>query len=490
MVSKQEVDMTDSTKKLGVIALASVVVSSMVGGGIYSLPQNMAAGASVGAVLIAWVVTGIGMFFLANTFRVLADIRPDLKAGIYMYGREGFGAFVGFLIAWGYWLCQIFGNVGYAIITMDALNYFFPPYFAGGNTIYAIIGGSILIWLFNFIVLRGTQQAAILNVIGTVGKLIPLLIFIIAMIFVFHIDKFDFDFFGKLALPGEHPLGGLGDQVKSTMLVTLWAFIGIEGAVMLSDKANSQSDVGKATIMGFLGCLIVYILLSVLPFGFMTQAELAAVPTPSTAGVLERAVGRWGSWLMNIGLIIAVLASWLAWTLITAEMPFAAAKNGTFPRQFTKENAKGAPSVSLWVTSTIMQLALLLVYFANNAWTMMLSITGVMVLPAYFISTLFLWKTCEDGQYPQKAATGRAAALACGLLGSLYGLWLIYAAGLHYLLMASVLVALGIPVYIWSRRQNPDQKPLFLTYEKVILGLLVIVALSALYLFIRGVVKL
>lgn len=163
--------MANNTKKLGVIALASVVVSSMVGGGIYSLPQNMAAQASVGAVIIAWVVTGIGMFFLANSFRILSDIRPDLKAGIYMYGREGFGSFVGFLIAWGYWLCQIFGNVGYAVITMDALNYFFPPYFAGGNTIYAIIGGSILIWLFNFVVLRGTQQAAVINTIGTIGKL-------------------------------------------------------------------------------------------------------------------------------------------------------------------------------------------------------------------------------------------------------------------------------------------------------------------------------
>ncbi|MFQ8737539.1 MAG: amino acid permease [Bilophila wadsworthia] len=92
--------MANNTKKLGVIALASVVVSSMVGGGIYSLPQNMAAQASVGAVIIAWVVTGIGMFFLANSFRILSDIRPDLKAGIYMYGREGFGSFVGFLIAW------------------------------------------------------------------------------------------------------------------------------------------------------------------------------------------------------------------------------------------------------------------------------------------------------------------------------------------------------------------------------------------------------
>lgn len=478
-----------TTKKLGVVALASVVVSSMVGGGIYSLPQNMAAAASVGAVLIAWVITGLGMFFLANSFRILSDVRPDLKAGIYMYGREGFGPFVGFLIAWGYWLCQIFGNVGYAVITMDALNYFFPPYFAGGNTIPSIIGGSILIWMFNFVVLRGTHQAAIINTIGTIGKLIPLFVFIIVMIFMFHLDQFDFDFLGKMTVGG-HSLGGLGPQVKSTMLVTLWAFIGIEGAVVLSGKAKSPDDVGKATVMGFLGCLVIYVLLSVLPYGFMTQAELAAVPTPSTAGVLERAVGPWGSWLMNVGLIIAVLASWLAWTLITAEMPYAASRNGTFPRQFSKENAAGAPSVSLWVTSLIMQLALFMVYFSNNAWTMMLSITAVMVLPAYLISTLYLWKICGDGEYPQKASTGRAAALTCGALGTVYGLWLIYAAGLHYMLMAMVIIALGIPVYIWSRKQHPDQNPLFKGYEKVILALLILAALIAIYLFARGIIKL
>lgn len=118
---------------LGVLALASIVISSMIGGGIYSLPQNMAAGASAGAVLLAWVITGFGVFFIANTFRILSTVKPDLTAGIYMYSREGFGPYVGFTIGWSYWLCQICGNVGYAVITMDALNYFFPPYFAGGN---------------------------------------------------------------------------------------------------------------------------------------------------------------------------------------------------------------------------------------------------------------------------------------------------------------------------------------------------------------------
>ena len=62
---------TKASAGLGVWALAAIVVSSMIGGGIYSLPQNMAAGASAGAVLLAWVITGFGVYFIANTFRVL-----------------------------------------------------------------------------------------------------------------------------------------------------------------------------------------------------------------------------------------------------------------------------------------------------------------------------------------------------------------------------------------------------------------------------------
>lgn len=474
-----------AAKRLGAMGLAAIVVSSMVGGGIYSLPKNMAAGAGAGAVILAWIVTGIGIYFIANTFKTLAVARPDLTAGIYMYSKAGFGNYAGFTIAWGYWLCQIFGNVGYAVITMDALNYFFPGWFTGGNNIESIVGGSLLIWMFNFIVLRGIRQASVLNIIGTIGKLVPVFLFIIIMAVVFQWDKFTFDFWGHLTGDGERNLGFMGDQIKSTMLVTLWAFIGIEGAVVLSDKAKSQSDVGKATILGFFGCLLIFVLLSVLPFGFMTQAELAAVPNPSTAGILEKVVGEWGSWLMNIGLIIAVLASWLAWTMITAEMPYAAAKDGTFPKFFTAENSHGSPSASLWVTSILMQLAMLLVYFSNNAWNTMLSITGVMVLPPYLASTAYLWKIClkRDSNVVNLGGSVKLALLS-GVLGSIYAVWLIYAAGLDYLLMSVIFLAAGIPVYIWASRQQ--KRRAFTKREALGAVALVIVAVAAICLMISG----
>lgn len=476
------------TSGLGVLALASIVISSMIGGGIYSLPQNMAAGASAGAVLLAWAITGFGVFFIANTFRILSSAKPDLTAGIYMYSREGFGPYVGFTIGWSYWLCQICGNVGYAVITMDALNYFFPPYFAGGNNLVSIIGGSILIWGFNFLVLRGIKQATVINIIGTVAKVVPLILFILILFFVFQFSKFDFNFWGE-QITSKMKLGGLSAQIKSTMLVTLWAFIGIEGAVVMSKHAKNPKDVGRATVIGFVGCLAIYVFLSLLPFGYMTQAQLAAIPNPSTAGILELIVGPWGAWLMNIGLLISVLTSWLAWTMVTAQIPQAAAVNGTFPKEFAHENKNQAPSVSLWVTSAFMQLFILLVFFSNNAWNTMLSITSVMVLPAYFSSCAYLWKLCEDGEYPSGIYIKRSTALISGLIGSGYALWLIYAAGLNYLLMAVIFMALGIPVYMWARHQFAPKDRTFTTGEGILAAFLVVIALWAVYALSHGIVS-
>jgi len=474
---------------LGVLALAAIVVSSMIGGGIYSLPQNMAQSASAGAVLLAWLITGVGVYFIANTFRILSVIKPDLTAGIYMYSRQGFGPFAGFTIGWSYWFCQICGNVGYAVITMDALNYFFPPHFAGGNNLLSVVCGSLIIWGFNFLVLKGIKQATIVNLIGTIAKIVPLLLFILVMAFVFNSSKFSFDFWGE-NLIGKASLGSLSAQIKSTMLVTLWSFIGIEGAVVMSQHAKSANSVGKATLLGFVGCLAIYVLLSLLPFGYMTQSELASVANPSTAGILEKIMGKSGAYIMNIGLLVSVLTSWLAWTMVTAQIPQAAAENGTFPKAFAKENAHHAPSVSLYVTSAMMQIFMLLVYFSNNAWNTMLSITGVMVLPAYFSSCAYLWKLCEDHEYPANCAVKRSSALLAATLGCIYALWLIYAAGLKYLLAAVIFMALGIPVYIWARAQNMPHEHIFSKKEFCFALLLVLLALAAIYALMSGIIKL
>ncbi len=490
----------DSSKKLGVVSLAALVVSAMIGGGIFSLPQNMAQSAGVGAVMLAWVVTGVGMFFIANTFRTLADARPDATTGIYAYARLGFGRFAGFQMAWAYWLSNVFGNVGYAVLLMDAFDYFFPGYFTGGNNFLSIVGGSFVIWLMNFLVLRGIKQAAFMNVVGTIFKLVPIILFIVIMIFTFRWAYFSTDMMGDLTIKGDDlkPLGSVLGQVKSTMLVTLWAFIGIEGAVVVSGRARSQSCVGKATVLGFLGCLTIYALLSILPFGRMYQSQLANLANPSTAPLLTDVVGAWGGWVMNLGVIVALMTSWLAFTIMIAQIPYAAANDGTFPRIFKRENRNDMPNISLIVTSSVMQLTMILVYFANNAWNTMLSVTAVMILPPYLACTAYLWKICATKQYPEHMAVKAWFAYFCGAAGTLYAIWMIYAAGVSYLLMAFVFLVLGIPVYVWARSNaRADAKeeaekslPFFTKWELIGASVIVVVAIGAVIAFATGKINL
>ena len=478
--------------KLGVLSLAALVIGAMIGGGIFSLPQNMAQNASACAVIISWVITGTGIFFLANTFRILSAVRPDATTGIYAYSRLGFGRFAGFQMAWAYWLSNIFGNVGYAVLLMDALNYFFPGTFAGGNNIWSIIGGSIVIWIMNFSVLRGVKQAAFLNTAGTIFKLVPIFLFIVIMAAAFKYDMFTLDFTGKetIASLGEKPLGSLADQVKSTMLVTLWAFIGIEGAVVVSSRARSQRDVGRATLLGFLGCLAIYAALSLLPFGRMSQHELSQLANPSTAPLLTDVVhGRWGGVIMNVGVIVALLTSWLAFTIMVSQIPFAAAQDGTFPAIFKRENSAGSPSVSLWITSLVMQLSLALVFFANNAWNTMLSVTSVMVLPPYLGCTLYLWKIAGSNDFQSQPGIGKKFSLFCGVAGSLYALWMIYAGGLKYLMMAFVFQLVGIPVFLAAR--NKENGTCSMTSaEKIAAWIITGIAVLGIVLFASGKIKL
>ena len=286
-------------------------------------------------------------------------------------------------------------------------------------------------------------------------EIILIALFILIMLFAFRWLFFSTDVFGDQTIPehGIRPLGSLFGQIRSTMPVTLWAFIGIEGAVVVSSRAKSPAAVGRATVLGFLVCLAIYVLLSVLPFGRMYQPELAKLANPSTAPLLQDVVrGAWGGILMNLGVIVALLTSWLAFTIMIAQIPYAAALDGTFPRMFRKVNAKGMPSVSLFVTSAVMQLAMIFVYFANNAWNTMLTITSVMILPPYLACTLYLWKLCATKQYPAGMPVGRVYALICGAAGSLFALWMIYSAGLRYLMFAFLFLLIGIPVFIWGRR--------------------------------------
>ena len=215
------------SEKLNLAALIALVIGSMIGGGIFSLPQNMAAHAGAGAIIIAWTITCFGMLTLAFVFQNLANRKPEVTGGVYGYARAGFGDFVGFCSAWGYWISSVIANVSFFVVFFSALSAF-PAlsFFGNGNSWQSVAASSVLLWAVHFLVLRGTKSAALTNTITTIAKIVPIVIFIVLLVSAFNLKMFTHHFWGA------SPLGSTLDQVRSSMLVTVWVFIGIEGASM------------------------------------------------------------------------------------------------------------------------------------------------------------------------------------------------------------------------------------------------------------------
>lgn len=466
-------------KKLGFWSLVALVIGSMIGGGIFSLPADMAGGASAGAIIIGWVITGTGMICLAFVYQNLANRRPDLSGGIYSYAKEGFGDYRGFNSAWGYWMSAWLGNVSYVVMLFGALGYFFPV-FGTGNTLAAIIGASIFIWLINALILKGIKEAAIVNIVTTIAKLVPLFIFVAIVIIAFKADTISLDFWGK----GNTDLGSVVKQVKSTMLVTLWVFIGIEGAVVLSGRAKKSSDVGKATVVGLIGTLILYIIISVLSLGVVSQPEMVKLGTPSTAYILERVVGRWGAILINLGLVVSLLGATLGWTLLAAEIPYVAAKDEVLPKFFAEENKNGSPKNSLLVTNLCVQVFLIISYFSAGTYQALYIMASTAILIPYLFSALYGTKITLTGYTYDKNPKGRGKDKAIAIIASIYAIWLIYAAGIANLLMTSIFYVAGVFVYLKAKKEHG--KGGLTSKEKITATLIAIAAIIAIVMIITG----
>src|SRR5215475_7502071 len=314
--------MASTQQKMSRMQLTAMVVGSMVGAGIFSLPRTFANATGPLGAVIAWVIAGTGMYMLARVFQYLAERKPDLDAGVYAYAKAGFGDYPGFLSALGYWIGSCIGNVSYWVLIKSTLGAFFPI-FGDGNTVTAIVVASIGIWLFHFMILRGVQQAAAINTVVTIAKIVPILVFIVILFVAFKADLFRANFWGGEGMPTKSLL----EQVRATMLVTVFVFLGIEGASVYSRYAKNRSDVGTATIFGFISVTCLMVLVTLTPYAVLPRAEIAGMRQPSMAAALEAVVGHWGAVFVSVGLIVSVLGAYLAWSLICAEVLFAAAKN-------------------------------------------------------------------------------------------------------------------------------------------------------------------
>ena len=475
----------DKRKGIGLFGLIGMVISSCIGSGVFAITGQLAQVASPGSALIAWGVVGVGFMMLALSLANLGAKRPDLH-GIFQYAEEGFGPFAGFISGWGYWLSAWLGNVAFATMMMSTLGYFFPA-FLPGNTVPCILIASVIMWLLTLLVIRGVESASFLNAIVMVCKVASIAVFILFTLFLFNANVFTADFWGTLqnnmASMGELgadavAIGRVGDQVMNCLIILMWTFVGIEGATVMSSRARKKSDVGKATVIGLICLLLIYISASVLPYGYLPYTEIAAMNYPAMLYVFDSMAPGWGGAFISIAIIISVMGSWLSFTILPAETTSDMAKRQLLPAAWGKMNAKNAPRFSLLIVGACTQVFMLTLIFSEDAYNFAFSLCTVAIV--------ITWTLAAAYQAKYSAQNRQMGQLVIGAIAVLFQVVGVLLNGWTFLLLTCVGYIPGFFVYAKARK---DQGRGLTTAEKAGMGIISALGVLSLVLLFTGFIS-
>ena len=465
--------------------LVEALLLSLIGGGV-----GIAAGLAFGALAegmgmafaASWGVVGVGFLALALSFANLGAKRADLH-GIFSYADAGWGPLAGFISGWGYWLSAWLGNVAFATMMMSTIGYFYPA-FLPGNTIPCIIIASIVMWALTYLVIRGVESAAFLNAIVMVCKVAAIAVTLIFGIFLFNAGIFTADFWGQLsanaaAMAGEGAdLGSVGDQIVNCLIIMMWSFIGIEGAMVVSARARKKSEAGKATVIGLVVLLLVYVGASVLPFGYLPYAEIGALDKPAMLYVFESMAPGWGGAFISVALIIAVLGSWLSFTILPSETTSLMAEHRLLPPVFNKLNKKGSPQISLIVVGACTQAFMITLLFTEDAYNFAFSMCTVAIVITWAFAAAYQAKWGVQNKNMVQAAIG-FVAVAFQVIGVLFNGW-------SFLLLTCVGYIPGFFIYVKARK---DYGNAITMGEKVCMGVVSALGVLSLVLLAMGVIS-
>ncbi|MEH7178952.1 amino acid permease [Neobacillus vireti] len=453
--------MTNS-HKLGFWVLTALVVGNMVGSGIFMLPRTLAEAASPAGVLLAWLLTGLGVLMIALVFGNLAIRKPNLTGGPQIYAKELFDTgskasiLSGFMASWGYWIGNVAGNV--AIITTFAgyLSTFFPiltsqaDWFTIGSYTLKVGNGltfivcTVLLWGTHLIILRGLESAGKLNFAATAAKVAGFLVFIIVGLFAF--EKTNILPLLETRVDESGQAFGLMAQVNNAALITLWAFLGVESAVVFASRAKRKIDVKRATIVGLFIALCIYVGISTLVMGMLDQNSLISSEKPLIDAIQTVWGPAGGKVLAAIGLI-SLFGSSIGWIMLSAEVPYQAAKQGLFLPAFLKENKKGLPIFSLVLTNGIAQIFIFSTVSKSisGAFDFIIAIATLAYLVPYFIASMYQLKLVVKGEsYHHAKSRIIDGAIACA--ATIYSVWVIISgtSDIKTFILGIVLLSSGI----------------------------------------------
>ena len=435
--------MQNKTQKVGLITATSLVVGNMIGAGIYVLPATLAGYGSV--TLVGWVLTALGAIVLAKIFGNFSKIIVNKSGGPYTYTREGFGDFIGFLVAWGYWICLWVGNAAIVIAIIGALSFFFP--ILETNKLLSVGVGLAFIWFFSWINSRGVKESGRIQVITTIMKLLPLVLIILVGAFMFDVDNFP-----EFNLTGESNL----TTIPLAATLTLYAFLGLECATIPAENIkNPEKIVPKATMYGTIISTVIYILSTVVLFGMLPVDILQNSPAPF-AEASKMIGGEFAGYFVAAGAAVSAIGALNGWILVSGQIPMATARDKLFPRIFKKENSKGAPAVAIVIGSLLTSVVMLMNFsesLVDQFEIIVLLTTFTALVPYLFTSASYALIVIEHRFH----LPGRGKSVILAGLGISYSLWAIFGSGQVTVFYGTLLLLLGIPFYIlmkWNKKRK------------------------------------
>lgn len=454
-----------------------IALGSMIGSGIFNSPKDLISSANPQGAMIAWLIGGFGALMLALVFVYLAARKPELKSGIYAYARDGFGDFMGFNSAWGYWSLGWLGNIGFIALFFKTFNDLLGD--KAISPLQAFIIGSLIIWIFFFILKAGIREGAILNFIVTTAKLIPVILIIVLGVLLVKSDLFIVENWQtRLASTGEPTSPTI--QIKSAMAIILWCFVGMEAASVLSGRAKSQKIVRLTIIISLLIVLGVYMLITFIAMSSIPADKLAASETPLALVLEQTAVGAAGGVIVKLGIMVSVLGASFSWIMLSVETLYVAAVDNVLPRIFKKVNKNGTPVTVLLITQGFTQIFLISILSPklNETYLAAITIATTLALIPYLLSSLYAVKIAMINRKRESLHH-----LIIALLGTIYSLYVIFAVGIKYLILSLLFYAIGSLLFIKAKREQKKQpKP----WEWAVIVLLLIGSLIITDLIFSG----
>jgi amino acid transporter len=325
-------------RAIGTWGLAASIVNVTVGGGIFRLPASPEIAGRLGAAApLAYVVCAAAMGLIVLCI-AQAGSRVSLTGGPYAYVEASFGRYVGFVVGVMLWLIGCTAIPAVAGVFADTVATFAP---AVGTRTGRALFLAVVFALVTAINVRGVRQGTRLNAVLTVAKLAPLLLLVVAGLFVVH---------GVNLRPTPAPAAG--DLARASVFL-IFAFAGVESALVPSGEVREPARTVPRAVFLAMGLItLLYIGLQVVAQGVLGPA-LVGDPTP-LAHAAARVFGPWGSVLLSAGFVISAFGYLSGMTLAVPRALFAFGRDGILPRQLASVHERfHTPWVAIIVQSTL-----------------------------------------------------------------------------------------------------------------------------------------